>query len=221
MSNVESPPEVTHEARRERITRRVKVAGSTAGALLGLTAIVLSIFALAGLLVLPLTAVAVITVGAALLVESASVASRPRIHHGEATRAIIFGGVGADTITAMAAVTLGVLSLIGIAPLTLLPVSILVLGAGLLFSGATALVERVRAAYESPRAPDIADDAASAAAGAHMLVGAGSLVLGILAVLSTVPLLLTLIATLSLGISLLLSGVALGTRTLPPVQPAA
>jgi hypothetical protein len=94
----------------------------------------------------------------------------------------------------------------------LLPVSILVLGAGLLFSGATALVERARAGVVAPGEPGLAQDEISAVAGVHLLVGPGCLVLGILGLLGGAPILLTVIATLSIGASLLLSGAVLGAR---------
>jgi hypothetical protein len=206
--------EPRHEARprREAISHSVTAAGSTAGSLLGLAAVVLSILALAGLLTVPLTAIAVIAAGAAALAEGASLAARSSLRGGpDAARAVILSGVGADTIVALAAIVLGVLSLLGIRPLTFLPIAILVLGASLLFSGATAIVERVRSIMvrEGIEAPQ---DNISGAAGVNMLVGAGALVLGILGVLGGSPVLLTLIATLSMGASLMLSGAALGAR---------
>lgn len=228
MANVQEPPVVVAEPRltpeperrveverptenrREAISRGVSTLGWTGGALLGLAAIILAIIALSGLLTQPLTAIAVITVSAALLFESASNAARASVR-GE-RRDVVFGGVGVDAFTGAAAITLGVLALLGIRPTLFLPIAVLALGAGLLFSGATAVVERVHAVisrgeFEHPQ------DAISEVGGVHMLVGGGSLVLGVLGVLGGSPILLTQIATLSMGAALMLSGAALGART--------
>jgi hypothetical protein len=239
MANIEEPPVVvveetrltpdperrvvpttivdTKPQRREAITRGVSTLGSTGGALLGLAAIILSILALSGLLTVPLTAVAVITVGAALLFESASHAAHSSVQGG--SRDVVFGGVGADAFTGLAAITLGVLALLGIRPMLFLPIAVLALGAGLLFSGASAVVERVhnvvaRGGSNHPQ------DAVSGVGGVHLLVGGGALVLGILGILGGSPVLLTLIATLSVGAALMLSGAALGARPVTTVHHA-
>jgi hypothetical protein len=211
MSTIESPPVATRELRPTQITRRSAFGGSTAEALLGLAAVVLSILAIAGVLVVPLAAIAVITVAAALLFESAAIATGPGASdESEAARAMAFSGAGADLVTGMAALILGVLALIGIGPLTLLPVSILVLGAGLLFSGASMIIEQLRS-YATAEV-DRAQNAISGAASIHVIVGAGALILGVLGVVGPAPILVTLIGTMSVGFSLLLSGAALGAR---------
>jgi hypothetical protein len=221
---IPEPRDVTREpriesSRRGAITRGVTVGGSTAEAMLGLAAIVLAVFALSGLLVMQLTAIAVIVVATALLAESASLAARAREPVGsDATRAVLLGGVGADTVSGLAAITLAVLALFGIHPFTLLPVAILVLGAGLLFSGASAIVELVRSVASQDEIY-IASNPLSSMAGVHVLVGAGALILGILGVLGAAPILLTLVATLTIGASLLLSGASLGARLIAPPRP--
>ncbi|MBN9161205.1 MAG: hypothetical protein J0I07_09595 [Myxococcales bacterium] len=209
----EARAETIRERRHARLTRGVSTGGSAAEALLGLAAVVLSILALAGMRVLPLTAFAVIAVGVALFFESASVAARSGFEGTGAVRSVVLGGTGAETIAAIAAIALGVLAALGIEPLLLLPTAILVLGVGLLFSGALALVERIRSAIMRAE-PDVSD-VTSGLAGLHMLVGAGALVLGVLGLISGAPILLTVIGTLSIGTAVLLSGAALGGSTTP------
>lgn len=210
----EARAETIRERRHARLTRGVSTGGSAAEALLGLAAVVLSILALAGMRVLPLTAFAVIAVGVALLFESASVAARSESEGAGAVRSVVLGGTGAETIAAIAAIALGVLAALGIDPLLLLlPTAILVLGVGLLFSGALALVERIRSAIMRAE-PDVSD-VTSGLAGLHMLVGAGALVLGVLGLISGAPILFTVVGTLSIGTAVLLSGAALGGARTP------
>jgi hypothetical protein len=216
-SKVTSAPRVEH--RREAITRGVTVGGSTAEALLGITAVVLCIFALSGLLVRPLTVIAVIAASAALLSESASLAASSR-GQSDTRRAVVLGGVSADSVAGIAGITLGVLALLGVRPLILLPVAALALGAGLLFSGATSVVELIRGTVAARDERAFVENPISSLASIHMIVGAGALVLGVLGVVRGDPILLTLIATLSIGAALLLSGTALSTRSvITPTRP--
>lgn len=216
MANIEIPKSAAHESGGGRVDRRrFKMGGSGAEALLGLIALVISILALAGLAMVPFAAIAVILVGAALIFDSASVAAEPGVRGREA-RAAIFGGVGADTIAGLAAITLGILSLVGIDPFTLLPVAILVVGAGLLFSGAMTTIERMRGAFETTE-HGMTEDAQSAASGVHMLVGAAGLVLGILGVVGPAPIMVTLVSTLSIGAGLMLNGLAMSGRVFRPL----
>lgn len=198
------------EPRHIHTTREAAVGGSAVEALAGAAAVVLSIIALSGRGVLPLAAVAVIATGVALLFEAGAVAASERGALGaEPERAAVKGGIGADAIAGIGAVALGILTLIGIDPMILLPVSAIVLGAGLLLSAAAPAAER-ETTFGGGRA--LTHDALAASSGVHVLVGAGAVVLGILGVLGKAPVELTLISMLSIGAGQLLTGATLGGR---------
>lgn len=198
----------------------IAVGESIAESFVGLAAVVLSILGLLGALPRTLSAVATMCGSAALLLEGGAVATR--LHR--LARALgagdadISGGLGAESIAGVAGVLLGLLSLLGFAPLVLLPVATIVLGAGLLLgSAAMARVNSIRISG-GPASADVAGliarESVYAASGAHVLAGLGMIVLGILALLGVGSLLFTLVAMLSLGGVLLLSGAAIGGRLL-------
>lgn len=198
------------EPRVEKTRRSAGLGGSAVEAVAGVAAVVLSIIALSGLLVVPLAAIALIAAGAGLLFEAAAVAARETGTHeveSEKERAAVKGGIGADSIAGIGAITLGILSLIGLYPMTLLPVGAIILGAGLLLSAAAPVAERGGRVGEST-----VRDALAAASGVHILVGAGAVVLGILGVLGKVPVVMTLISTLSIGATQLLTGATISGR---------
>lgn len=201
MANVELQSDV-HEPPRERTARTHRPIGGTIESIASIGAIVLSILALAGLLVAPFTAIAVIAAGAAVLFEASGMSRRAHAQGMEHAR-----GVGADSIAGIGAIVLGILSLIGLAPLVLGPIAAIILGAGLLLSANAPGLEP-EGAYgrtytrEQPRF--------LAASSVHVLVGAGAVVLGILGVLGLAPGVLTAISMLAIGSGLLLSETAIG-----------
>ncbi len=217
MSAVPAPRE---HATAEANNTELAVGESVAESFAGVAAVVLSILGLLGALPRPLSAIATICGSAALLLEGGAVATR--LHR--LSRALgagdadISGGLGAESFAGVAGVVLGVLSLLGVAQLVLLSVATIVLGAGLLLgSAAMTRVNSIRIAG-GPAPTDaaglIARESVYGASGAHVLVGLGMIVLGILALLGIDSLLFTLIAMLSLGAVLLLSGAAIGGRLL-------
>jgi hypothetical protein len=202
---------VQREPRRESTKRKAVLGGSAVESIAGVGAVVLSIIALSGRLMIPLAAISVIAAGAALLFEAAAVGAEETESdtlEGTRARSMVKSAIGADTIAGLAAIALGILALIGIAPLVLLPVAAIVLGAGLLLSAAVPEEESVVGEYEGH--PEFTRNAKRATSGVHLLVGAGAVVLGILGVLGNSPLVLTLISTLSIGAAELLTGVSVG-----------
>lgn len=181
------------ETHRERVGRSKGIGGSIE-AIASVGAIVLSILALAGLLVAPFTAIAVIAAGAALLFEASAMSSRARAQGMQHA-----GGVGADAIAGIGGIVLGILSLIGLIPLVLEPIAAIILGAGLLLS-AKGVEHEV---YGEERR-------SSATSSVHVLVGAAAVVLGILGVLGLAPGVLTAVSMLAIGAGLLLSEVTIG-----------
>ncbi|MBN9161304.1 MAG: hypothetical protein BGO98_41125 [Myxococcales bacterium 68-20] len=189
----------------------VAAGGSAVEALAGLAAVVLSILGLAGNAIRPFAAVATIAVGVALLFEAATVASRVHGRYTRAERTLAKSSIGADSIAAVAAIALGVLSLLRIEAPTLLPVAAIVVGVGLLLSSRAPTVEPEAGGGMTSRG-------LMAASAVHFLVGLGALVLGIIGVLGNTPIFMTLIAMLSVGGALLVSGAAIGARTLSAIR---
>lgn len=208
------------QSERERDVAEASAGGSAGEALAGLGAVVLAILALAGVLVFPLAAIAVIAAGAALVFEGGAFAARVDAAGHEPQRAAMVGGIGADTLSGVAAMVLGVLALIGIAPMVLLPASAIVLGAGTLLSTAAPAAERGRLRHVGGREEEMVRRGLGAASGVHTLVGGGALVLGILALATGPSLVLTLVAVLVVGAGLLLSGLVMRARMLSAARAA-
>lgn len=123
----------------ERDTRdRAQVGSGMAFEIVGgLAGIVLGSIAIFGVYAVALTAVAQIVFGVALMVGSAGTA---RLHRELVARSVTAektgrASSGVELIAGIAAVTLGILALIGFAPRTLTLVSLLVVGVTVLLSG--------------------------------------------------------------------------------------
>jgi hypothetical protein len=213
-------------------TRTVEVAagtGSMAEAFAGVGAVVLAILGLAGALPITMMAIATILLGAAILFQGGSVAARHyrllgtslRAGHAERADLEVSGGMTAESLAGIAGIVLGILALLGIAPVTLCAVALIAFGgAELLGSAATSRYNAVaieqRAQSESSRQllRDVVNDAVNLSAGGQVLIGVGAVVLGILALLGFVPVTLTLVGLLAIGACLLFSGSAVGARLL-------
>jgi hypothetical protein len=197
---------------RESTGARIVGGGSVVEALVGAGVVVLAILGLLGILPMQLAAIATIGVGVALLLDGAAVAARFAQLGG-----VESGGSSAEMLAGVAGVTLGVLALIGLAPVTLLGIAIVVFGAALVVGGiargqATQLVgesrERQRAAIT------IAEPG-----GGMALVGLASAVLGVLVLVGIGPeITMILAAVLALGALTMLAGSALLTRLVPAMR---
>jgi hypothetical protein len=198
------------------------LAGGSIGEIVaGGGAVVLSIIALAGMLPAALTAVATIAVGSALFFEGAAVATsyRELLHRvaGGTTEALEFGGgMTAESLGGLAGVALGILALVGVAPTVLLSVAAIVLGAAILLgAGVTGRLNDLQVAQSADETRRlVAREAVAAATGTQVLVGAGALVLGIIAVQGIAAPVLVATAMLSLGASVLFAGSALGGKVI-------
>jgi hypothetical protein len=194
---------------------KIAGAGAFAESLAGVAAVTLAILALAGVVPVAFAGIATIVVGTALVLEGAVIAKRlrdARARAGLSNEAK--GGVSAEALAGVGGIVLGILYLAG-AGAVLLPVAILVLGAGSLFGSIA--VSRVNA-FPVP-APTTSEAAAHAvresgyvAEYAHIAIGVGAVVLGIIALTGGAPFLLCLIALLAIGGSEALSGGAIGSR---------
>jgi hypothetical protein len=199
--------------RDEAVSFELLAAGSAVEALGGAAAAVLAILGLATLFPMTLSAVATIAVGAALLAEGAAIASRYArlLAASEQTRlgaVEIGGGMSAEFVGGAAGVVLGLLALLSVAPITLTAVAVIVFGGALLLGCGT--VSRV--SPESGAHTGVGHEVVMAASGAQVLVGLGSIVLGIVALVGIVPETLILVALLSVGTTIVLSGSAIAAR---------
>ena len=193
---------------RERVVGAATMTGGSSLELIGgAGAVVLAIIGLAGYWPLYMAAIATIAIGGALLAHgaaaSARVASTLRDISGR-DRVELGSGLGGEVLGGAAGVTLGILALVGIAPMVLLSVAAIVVGGAILI-GAPA----------QPNLPGVrgSHQAIEGTSGAMALAGAGAVVLGILALLKVGPVLtLVMVAMLAVGGALFLEGSALTAR---------
>jgi hypothetical protein len=218
-------PILEHTGGVEVVRSEKLVAGSSFTELVaGGAAIVLPILGLVGVLPMSLAAIAFIAIGAALMISGGTLGTQAHTllanaTTGESSGADFVGGANAQILGGAAVIALGILSLLRIAPFSLLPVAAIVAGGAMILSAGTAArlgSFRYGAAEISPHQRELLRESVRASAGADVLVGLGSVVLGIL-VLAGVGspatlLTLVLVAALALGAGLFLSGTTTGAR---------
>ncbi len=208
---------VVHESRVERL-RKVAAGAPLAEAITGIGTIVLAIIGLAHVLPMDMAAVATILIGISLLFEGGSVAAStgqfPRTAAGaNVDTADLAGAMTVEFLGGIAGVILGILALINIESQTLVAVSLIVFGATCLLGGGTRQFTYGPAGDASEEKNwQMLREAMSAASASGMLIGLATLVLGILAVLGANSLVLSLTGFLLLGVSVLLSGTAIGSK---------
>ncbi|MGH7996375.1 MAG: hypothetical protein ACREFX_08495 [Opitutaceae bacterium] len=186
----------------------------------GLGTIVLAILAIAGVLQRFLGPIAVIAVGGSLFVEGGAIGSRYmnrlRAIGGEHIRPDELGlGMTAEFLAGAAGVVLGILALAGIATISLISTAVLVFGAALLLGSAT--TSRMTVAAAAPGEADTAlqhvlNELTVASSGSQVLLGLGAAVLGILALVGLNPFILSMVALLCCGCSILFTGTTVGSK---------
>jgi hypothetical protein len=197
-------------------------AGATTEAIGAAAAIVLAIIALAGILQLPLMAIATIVLGVAILMDAASVGARySRLlraswtGEGHLARTELGGGVSAGALAGIAGIVLGILALLGLSPVALCAVALIVFGGGLLFGSAAKgrLASLGTTHYGvSAHTGRLIDETIGLSSGGEVFMGIGAVVLGILSLLGLDPVILVLVGYLGVGAAVLLSGSAFGAR---------
>jgi hypothetical protein len=208
----------------ERLREAVGTGGSAAEAIGGAAAVVLAIIGLAGGLPTAMMSVATIVLGGAILLDSAGITARyERLVRdtwgGEArvTKAELGTGLSAESLAGVAGIVLGILALLGYMPETLCAIALIAFGGGLtLGSLARHRFHATSVAHHGAGASHTAmralSEAKSVEAGGDLLIGAGAVVLGILALLGVFPTTLVLIGFLCVGGVLMLSGRVLGSK---------
>ena len=199
-------------AREVRGLMQVLTGGSGVQALSGLAAIVLSVLGLVGIARLYMVAIAAIIIGVSLLVHGMAAAAADSAGLGgeAAGSAEIGGGVSVAVLCGITTIILGILSILNIAPEVLMPISAIVIGAGLSLSAGLQSRTARTAAAATLGIGDTLRMALGAGAGSQVLIGIAVVVLGVLAVVGVAPAVLTLVAFLATAVSLLLSGFTVG-----------
>jgi hypothetical protein len=199
---------------------------ATLAAITGGAALLLAILGLNEILPFTMLEIATLLVGAGLMIEGSALTAQYSDARAVLTareRSLMGTGVSAELLGGAATIVLGILALIGVAPLVLAPSAAIVAGGAMLIGSAsserTRLIsqvpsrlhgdERVQRDTQLERSTRAAVEAST---GAEVLVGIGAIVLGVLALLGVEPLILSLVAMLALGAAIVLGGGAIGAR---------
>jgi len=213
----------TSQVRGERTVLEVESAGSVIEAGAGVAVIALGIIGLARGDSGFITAIATIVLGAALFAQGGAIAAQyskltALISGGTMGALELGGGMGSDIIAGAAVIVLGILGLIGFAPGILLASAVITAGATLLLGAAA--IERLamfkaNAAGLSEMAQKLTHATIASAVTGQILAGCGAVVLGIIALaMPAHAIVLSLVALLVLGGSIMVSGAALTGRLL-------
>jgi len=208
--------------------------GGLVDALGGIATAVLAIIALSGFAREVLAGVATIVFGAALLVQAGTILSEYAnvvLPAGVGASSIGAEALGGDGVSAMflvgaAGVVLGVLALLGIVAPVLTAVAIIAFGGALVLSAGSArhLYQLQTALRRGGLAQSggelIAGQMSAGSGGLQMLSGLAALVLGILAVSGVYTPILTLVALLVLGVTIIMTGSTLSGMLLSLMRPA-
>jgi hypothetical protein len=189
--------------------------GFSGEALASAGVVVLAILGLANVYTNLMLPIAAIVMGFALLVKGGTIASRfgrfvRESGNDRESRLELGAGMSAELLGGAAGITLGVLALIGLSPMTLMEVAALVFGGTLLFGGGeTYRISQLRSGNDN----DTGRLAGESAGAIEAMAGIAAVVLGILALTGTAhPMTLVLTAFLIVGAATLMSGLAVMGR---------
>lgn len=198
--------------------------GSVVEVISGVAAVVLSILGLLNVFPMMMMSVAVLAIGAGLLIGGGAMsASFSRLLVSSDAPATVqsaqtvAGGMALEALIGAGGVALGILALLDTVPMTLIPIAVIAYGAAFLMaSGTTARINDLFMRYGGTpeRTRRIMQEAGAASSGVEILVGLGAVVAGILAIAGYAPQVLMLSATLALGAAMLLSRTTIAGRLL-------
>jgi hypothetical protein len=207
----------------EKFAIEMEATGSIVEAAGGVAVVVLAIISLARGDTQIMTSIADIVLGVTLLAQGGTIATEysrllTMITGGTLGAVALGGGMTIEVLAGGAAAVLGVLALLGFAPMVLVPAAVIAVGGTLILSaGAVQRLNELKVQVEARDVPEIAQrvsqGAVSGATAAQVLVGIAAIVLGIIALASTVnAAVLTQVGLLVLGAAVTLSGTALAGR---------
>lgn len=213
------PSQVLDKVLEERKPLKGITRGTAVEGVVGLGAAVLSIIGLAGIYTEKLLPVSIVVLGAAMVIEARVVIGRfyyvmRELGETHGSR-IAGGGMSTEILGGIAGVTMGLLALMGLNPVMLCSAAVVVFGASVLFSINTiAMINAVIASGASKNAllRSMAASVYAASSDVRLLVGMGTLTLGIIAVIGIHPQTLAQIGVLSVGGALFLETFALGEK---------
>lgn len=208
--------------------------GGVVDAIGGVATVVLAIIALSGINQPMLAAIATIVFGAALLIQGGTMLTEytklifPAGAIDPAEDIVGGGGLSALFLVGAAGIVLGILALINIVPQMLTAAAVIAFGSAMLLSSNS--VWHLYRAKHAWRQLDVAQslsggeilagEMASGSAAIQCLSGLAAIVLGILAVTGANPPVLTLVALLILGATVLLTGSTLSGAMISFMEPA-
>jgi hypothetical protein len=206
----------------ERISAELILGGALAETITGAGVVVVSIIGLAGFMPMIMLPIAIMGLGLSFLFEGGAVSSRLSNLLYEATEgridiAELGGGLSAEFVAGFGGITLGILSLVRVAPTILAPIAAIAFGGALVIgSGVKSRINHLTISDRSEKrlVREITRELLIASVGVEILVGMGAIALGILGVIRILPMELSLVAILSVGGITLFSGTAIGGRML-------
>jgi hypothetical protein len=183
--------------------------------LVGTGAAVLSILGIVGVFPSYLAAIAVIGLGAILLLQGGNVVLHycDLFSQSAATSTVsasaVSRGITAGFLAGIAGIFLGILALLRIAPITLLSVAVITYGGAMMLTSGEPVWMNSFLAKDNVIMHQLMHCVSLAAAGGQILAGLAALVLGILALVGIASLMMVLIALLAIGTSIILRSAAL------------
>lgn len=197
----------------EKATQTAIASGSSFELFAGVVGATVAIIGIANYFPRYMAPIATIAIGFALLAQGGTLAARwqnaTHIASTERTEAL---GIGTEVLGGFAGIALGVLALVGVAPLVLLPVAAIVVGAALLFGG-PAQPQIADAAPSRGRSYRVTRDVVRTSSSVMVMAGLAGIVLGVLGLaLSGYVLVLSLIAVLCVALALVVAGGAITAR---------
>jgi hypothetical protein len=217
----------------EKTFQEAATYGGLVDAIGGVATVVLAIIALSGVHEQILAAIATVVFAAALLILGGTMLTEyTKMAFPSGMLGVTEGsggGLSALFLTGAAGIVLGVLSLLGIFPQVLISVAVIAFGGAMLLSSGSVwhlyrlknAFHRIGATTAVSGADILAGEMASGSAAMQCLAGLAAIVLGILAVTGINAAVLSLVALLVLGGTVLLTGSTLTAAVTGLVEPNA
>lgn len=175
---------------------KVRTGTLTVSSLLGLTTAILAVIGLAGAAPVAILSICVMTLGLLLVLRSGGMTMKLR-ELAETSGDSVAAGVSVQSFAGAGSFGLGLLALIGVAPLVLCSVAIVGLGAGLALE--TGVLYKIAPSKDSHRSM-------MTGLGFEVFAGLGAAILGLLALLGFDPLEFNLASALVLGCAMAFVG---------------